>query len=96
MSSRSASTASLGTLASSFSTGTDSPVSADSSMRRSRERMRRRSAGTLSPPWMRMRSPGTISVAGSRNCSPARTTVASAVMARLSASMAATARASCR
>ena len=96
MSARSASTASRATTEWSFSTGTDSPVSADSSTRRSRVRRRRRSAGTLSPACTSTRSPGTISVAGSRTCSPARSSVASAVIARLSASIAATALASCR
>ena len=73
---RSASGQSRATGPASLSTGTDSPVRADSSTRSSRSCSRRTSAGTLSPAWIRTMSPGTSSSAGSTSCSPARTTVA--------------------
>ena len=58
---RSARTVSLGMVRIPFSTGTDSPVSADSAIRKSLARNRRRSAGTLSPDWRSTISPGTRS-----------------------------------
>ncbi len=93
---RSARTVSRASASVPFPTGSDSPVRADSSICRSRLRKRRRSAGTLSPPWSRTTSPGTSSVAETRVCSPLRRTVDSVVMVLASASMAWTALASCR
>jgi len=61
----------------SFSTGTDSPVSAASAIRRSRHRTSRRSAGTLSPDCSSTTSPGTIPVESMRVLRPPRITVAS-------------------
>ncbi len=64
------------TAATSFSTGTDSPVSMDSSMRRSRSLNRRRSAGTLSPDCSMTTSPGTRLSAGRLINLPSRLTMA--------------------
>lgn len=54
--------------------GSDSPVSIASSMRRSRQSSRRRSAGTRSPASSRTMSPGTSCSAGSVWITPLRRT----------------------
>ena len=59
-----------------FSTGTDSPVSAASSICSVRKWKRRRSAGTLSPLCMNTTSPGTSSAIGNCTRLPSRWTVA--------------------
>ncbi len=61
-----------------FSAGTDSPVSAASSVRRFFASASRRSAGTLSPDSSNTMSPGTRSSAGVMRVSPPRTVRASA------------------
>ena len=61
-----------------LSAGTDSPVSAASSVRRFFTSVRRRSAGTLSPDSSSTTSPGTSSSAGMRRVSPPRMVRASA------------------
>ena len=61
-----------------FSAGTDSPVSAASSVRRFFASARRRSAGTLSPDSSSTTSPGTSSSAGIMRVSPPRVVLASA------------------
>ena len=58
----------------SFSTGTDSPVMADSSALREADSSSRASAGTRSPASRRMRSPGTNSPELIRCSLPSRTT----------------------
>ena len=73
---RSPSGASAATGSGDFSTGTDSPVSAASSICRLRARIRRRSAGTRSPASSRTRSPGTIASAGIDPRRPSRITEA--------------------
>ena len=73
---RSPSAASAATGSTDFWTGTDSPVSADSSIWRLRAVIRRRSAGTRSPDARCTRSPGTSSSAGMVMRLPSRTTVA--------------------
>lgn len=67
-----------GAAATDFSTGTDSPVRAASSLVRFLTSTRRRSAGTRSPDSSSTTSPGTSSSAGTRRTAPARTTRASA------------------
>jgi hypothetical protein len=59
-----------------FSTGTDSPVSTASSMRRDRTSISRRSAGTLSPDCKSTTSPGTSCSAGTVMRRPSRSTAA--------------------
>ena len=59
-----------------FSTGMDSPVSADSWSCRLLVRTSRRSAGTLSPEARKTRSPGTSSSAGTSRRLPSRCTLA--------------------
>ncbi len=59
-----------------FSAASDSPVSADSSMRKLLDCTRRRSAGTRSPLRSRTMSPGTISSASTSVHDPSRRTVA--------------------
>ena len=61
-----------------LSAGTDSPVSAASSVRRFFTSISRRSAGTLSPDSSSTRSPGTSSSAAITRLSPPRTVLASA------------------
>src|SRR5438067_9460341 len=72
-----------------LSTGTDSPVSADSSTSRAAACTTVASAGTMSPSASTSRSPGTTSAVGTGCCTPSRTTravgvasAARAVMAR--------------
>ena len=67
-------TSSANTALLSFSTGSDSPVSKDSSTSRSRDRSRRKSAGTLSPDSSSTMSPGTNSSALISCVSPSRST----------------------
>ena len=57
-----------------FSTGSDSPVKADSSMRRFLTSNRRRSAGTLSPDCKKTMSPSESSSAGMEIRLPSRNT----------------------
>ena len=71
---RSASGASTGAVADDFSTGTLSPVSADSSVRRLPDLIRRASAGTRSPALRMMTSPGTRSAASTFVSCPSRRT----------------------
>ena len=79
-----------------FDDGTDSPVSAASSIRSWKLSMRRTSAGTLSPGARRTTSPGTRSAAGIVVHAPSRRACASAEsMPRMPAS-AFSARPSCR
>ena len=61
-----------------LSAGTDSPVSAASSVRKFFTSTRRRSAGILSPDSSSTMSPGTSSSAGIMRVSPPRTVLASA------------------
>ena len=61
-----------------LSEGTDSPVSAASSVRRFLTSTRRMSAGILSPDSRSTMSPGTSSSAGIRRVSPLRRVLASA------------------
>ena len=61
-----------------FEDGTDSPVSADSSMRSWNAWKSRTSAGTLSPGTSRTTSPGTRSAAGTVAQAPSRRALASA------------------
>ena len=93
---RSPSAASAATSAfASFSAGTDSPVSADSSLLREALSIKRASAGTKSPASTRMMSPGT-SLAASMVCSlPLRMTRAWGAESDLSASSAFSALLSC-
>ena len=86
---------SAGSSASSFSTGSDSPVSADSSTRRSVSVSSRASAATLSPVSITSTSPTTTSVASITRTSPSRSTRARGLDSRLSASSAVSARYSC-
>ncbi|OPZ88075.1 MAG: hypothetical protein BWY76_00142 [bacterium ADurb.Bin429] len=72
-----------------FATGTDSPVSMDSSTRMSRTESRRKSAGTRSPASSNTTSPGTSNSASTRRAAPSRRTAAFTETSRLSASMAA-------
>ena len=79
-----------------FEIGSDSPVSAASSTRRSTVEMSRASAGTRCPALTSMMSPGTTVCASmSRSC-PVRTTDARGVSSSSSASMARRARHSVR
>ena len=78
-----------------FSTGTDSPVSAASSICRLTASTSRASAGTRSPARRRITSPGTSSRAGISISSPSRSTVAVGAAISRSASMARSARYSC-
>ena len=74
---RSPSTVPSGSTASAcLSTGTDSPVMADSSAFRLALSRMRASAGTRSPASSTMMSPGTRKAVSSRTCSPPRTTLA--------------------
>ncbi len=93
---RSAKTVCASSAATCFSTGTDSPVSADSLACKSRHWMRRMSAVTLSPEETTTTSPGTSSVDATCCSFPSRTTETAAVMERESASSAFRALASCR
>ena len=70
----------------SFSTGTDSPVSAASCMRSPAASTSRRSAGAMLPSPSCTRSPGTRSRAGTTISMPSRTTRASGALIDLSAS----------
>ena len=79
----------------SFSTGTDSPVSADSSLLRLADSISRASAGTKSPASTRMMSPGTRSLASMTASRPLRSTRACGADMLLSASMAFSALLSC-
>ncbi len=93
---RSASGQSLGHKSSAFfSTGADSPVSADSSARSSTLLIRRKSAGTRSPAFKTTKSPGTSSVLSTVWRFPPRTTLARGEDSFFSASMALSARSSC-
>ena len=74
------------TVEASFSTGTDSPVSAASCMRSPAASTRRRSAGAMLPSPSCTRSPGTRSRAGTTISTPSRTTRASGALIDLSAS----------
>jgi hypothetical protein len=76
MSVRSASGASGATDAVDLSTGTDSPVSSDSSTRNELVATRRRSAGTRTPDSRSTTSPGTSSLEAISVVCPSRTTVA--------------------
>jgi len=78
----------------SFATGSDSPVNAASATCKSREEMRRISAGMRAPAASWTISPGTRSWAGSRKIFPPRTTTASTVIVFASAAMDSSARAS--
>ena len=71
---RSATGVSIGSATSSLTTGTDSPVSADSSACSSATSSRRMSAGTLSPASRATRSPGTSVSDGTDSLRPSRTT----------------------
>ena len=71
----------------SFSTATDSPVSPDSSICKSRTLTKRKSAGTLSPEVRVTKSPTTSSFEGTLNFLPPRMTVASVVTALARASI---------
>ena len=64
------------TVSASFSDGTDSPVSADSSLFKLTLRIRRASAGTKSPASRRIISPGTSIAASITFSSPSRITLA--------------------
>ena len=75
-------------------TGTDSPVSADSSKPARVRLVRRRSAGTMSPASSRTRSPRTRSAAGTIRSAPSRTTRAVGAASSSSAAIAASARTS--
>ena len=79
-----------------FPTGTDSPVSAASSIRRLRVRTRRKSAGTRSPGSSCTRSPGTMSSAATTFRRPLRMTEARGSIIELMASSARSARPSCK
>ncbi len=92
---RSASTDSGASTACALPTGTDSPVSEDSSICSSETSTSRTSALTLSPGSTTTRSPGTSSLAGTSRLVPSRTTCASTVIIAASASRARSARASC-
>jgi hypothetical protein len=85
---RSATGVAAGRTTSSFSTGSDSPVSADSSTCSSASVTRRRSAGTLSPASSTTRSPGTSSSEAMVRGRPSRTTRACVCTIDLSASSA--------
>ncbi len=74
MESRSATGASAATGCVDFSTGSDSPVRADSSTARSSTSTSRRSAGTRFPDSSSTRSPGTTSSDGTERSRPPRTT----------------------
>ena len=76
----------------SLSTGTDSPVSADSSTCRLAADNRRQSAGTRSPASNSTTSPGTRSVAFMLVSTPSRQTLAAGADRFFSASSAACAR----
>ena len=93
---RSASSAPASSATVSLSTGTDSPVSADSSTARSRRRSSRRSAGTLSPASRTTTSPGTSSVESTVVRDPSRTTVAWVRVIAINADSAFSARSSWR
>ena len=95
MHSRSASGVLSGSAYGSLSTGSDSPVRADSSMRRSSSDTIRPSAGTRSPVSSVTRSPGTTSAASMSLTSPSRSTRACGLESLRRASSAASARYSC-
>ena len=71
---RSATGVAVGRTTSSLATGSDSPVSADSSTCSSASETSRRSAGTLSPASSSTRSPGTSSSEAIVRRRPSRTT----------------------
>ena len=79
----------------SFSSASDSPVNADSSVCNSTASVRRRSAGTTLPASSSTRSPGTSSVAAQVIVAPSRTTCASGAAIIRSAATARSARYSC-
>ncbi len=87
--------AASGPATTSFSTGADSPVRADSSTRRRAASRRRRSAGTTFPASSRTTSPGTSPEAGSVSRAPSRRTVAVGAASARSAASAPSARSSC-
>ena len=93
---RSASGVSTVTGATSFVTGSDSPVSADSSTSKDVVSNRRASAATRSPALTRRTSPGTILSAGISTSIPSRMTIADCVNACERASIARSATASCQ
>ena len=93
---RSARMVSSATTSPCFSTGTDSPVRADSSTCKLRTWKSRRSAGTLSPDSSSTRSPGTRSSDGTRCLDPPRRTVAAVTTICASALIAFSARDSWR
>ena len=95
MPSRSPSGVSGGSGATSFSTGSLSPVSDASATLRAAASTSRPSAATASPSASRSTSPGTTSVAGTSVASPSRSTVARGAAIRDSAATACSARASC-
>ncbi len=78
-----------------FSTGSDSPVSAASSVRSRTASESRTSAGTTEPVWSTTRSPGTSRSAPTSRGLPSRTTVAVGAAIRFSAAIARSARYSC-
>ena len=79
-----------------FSTGSDSPVSSDSSSIRSFAATSRASAGTRSPSSSRIRSPRTTSAPAIRVRTPSRTTTALGLDRSRNASSARSERRSCR
>ena len=81
-------------LASNFSTGSDSPVRLDWITNRSLQETRRRSAGIMSPAARRTTSPGTRWPSGISRAWPSRTTVAVTLIMALSLAAALSARAS--
>ena len=83
------------TASAAFSEGTDSPVSADSSLLRLTLRISRASAGTKSPASRRMISPGTSSAASMICSAPSRSTRAWGADRPFSASSAFSALLSC-
>ncbi len=78
-----------------LSTGTDSPVSADSSTCNAAPSTSHPSAGTMSPASTTTTSPGTICAAGTCCWAPPRTTRAVGAVSSLSAASARSARISC-
>ena len=93
---RPASSASGGTGSDCLSDGTDSPVSADSSMRRTCASTMRPSAGTIEPASRRTRSPGTSSLTGTSRGRPSLRTEALGVAIACNEAMARSARYSWR
>ena len=78
-----------------LATGSDSPLSRDSSTRRSLDRISRASAGTRSPSASSMRSPTTSSVPATRCRSPSRHTSARGLVMSCKASSTRSVRRSC-